>query len=183
MMNYISDPEWIMVFITAVYVFTTIAMTISNQKLVRISFEQLQEEKRHYSQSIVFEHMPFLEMSAIETSKSADVNISCSLNTLFLDTGDKRILKKTFSIRNIGDSIAHNIKLSFIEWDDVKLEPFIPRNRDVVLNCSFEITEKIIESGLMGLIYFRNEYDVEFILQISVERRSHSAFDSVTIPL
>ena len=164
------DADWVMVIITAVYAVTTIVMSVSNHKLFKVNREQLNIEKRHYSDALLLDHKPVLEIIEKGVIENADENITFKLTRLgklYSNNDDDNIelINKVFCIHNTGNSIAQNVRISFIKWDDIELNFFIQHNAEITLNCLFETTKDVKDrdSELMGMIYYNNDNDVEFI--------------------
>lgn len=107
--------DWVMVFITFVYVIATIFMCFFSYKSTQITAAQLQEAMRQFEIDLEMKKCPYLEISQIKKSNKRKIrgNGYVWLNSRATD----KILKLDviFRIRNIGESVA---KCIAYKWEN-----------------------------------------------------------------
>lgn len=67
------DAEWVMVWITAVYVIATILICYANLKSARATREQVAESKRQFEESKRLEKMPYFDVTALEETDGYNI--------------------------------------------------------------------------------------------------------------
>ena len=60
------DAEWVMVWITVVYVIATILICYANLKSARATREQVAESKRQFEESKRLEKMPYFDITVLD---------------------------------------------------------------------------------------------------------------------
>lgn len=116
------EAEWVMVWITLVYVVATIFICWANFKTARASKEQLEASKKEHDESLRIEIMPFLQF---ELCDEKDINYRLCLPLSRHEKCD-RVFTETMRLSNVGNGAATNITYT---WADKKnpisiTEPF-----------------------------------------------------------
>ncbi len=107
--------DWLMVFVTIVYVIATIFICIANIRSAKASQAQLSEMRHEYEENQRIGVMPYLNIYKCREAVSIQGETSCWLT----EPDTKNILKTTvvFQIINHGPGIAVDVKY---EWKNVE---------------------------------------------------------------
>ena len=107
--------DWIMVFITAIYVAATIAICRANIKSANATHEQLVESKRQFDETKRLSIMPYIQCEHVNNATLNHSKLSLCLQTN--DVSDSKIIDAVI-IKNIGNGTAKNIKYVWKNLDD-----------------------------------------------------------------
>lgn len=105
--------DWVMVFITFVYVIATIYMCFFSYKSTKITAAQLQETMRQFEIDLEMKKCPYLEISQIKKTKKRKIR---GEGYVWLNSSATNKIQKLdvyFRIRNIGESVAKFIEYSW----------------------------------------------------------------------
>ena len=112
--NMPSVTDWIMVFITTVYVVATIWICRANIKSATATREQLIESKRQFNETKRLSIMPYIQCEHVNNSTLNHNKLSLSLRT---DVAREPDIIDAIIIKNIGNGTAKNIKYVWTNLD------------------------------------------------------------------
>ena len=147
------DAEWVMVWITVVYVIATILICYANLKSARATREQVAESKRQFEESKRLEKMPYFDITVLEKTEDynffdPDITLSLSKN----QSKGSKIFPILLQFTNIGSGTAAD--LTFRQGDTttslVEQLPFtsLGSDKSQVLCCHFNYS---VESNFSTL--------------------------------
>ena len=159
--------DWIMVGITAIYVFATIAICWANFITAKATRQQITESKRQFDETSRLQVIPIFQIS-IDIDAEAPYSEMCKDELTFtLFSQEKEMLCResyfTLSIENVGAGTAKDIRYIWHYIDGQKKENFFPQKalfqKDVeiyMINVGIEDSNAEVERKLM------TELDIEY---------------------
>lgn len=109
--------DWLMVFITLVYVIATILICISNSKSAKAAQSQIIESKRQFDEARRLQVIPYLQFYVDDGKVDETGRILCPY-TIFeiTDTKNTEVAEKVYHLRftNIGNGMVHHTK---VRWN------------------------------------------------------------------
>lgn len=129
--------DWIVAICTVVYVIATIIIMCANRKAASLSEKQIQEGKRQFEKQQRLSIRPYLNLYVARDGEHIEEKEHYSIILEEnLDTGCKNI--RYFSIRNIGNGSAKDIKIYITKQGDTDLRKKLSvRNGFLLVNKQY----------------------------------------------
>ena len=167
--------DWLMFFVTVIYVIATIFIYRANIKSADAAHEQIEESRKQFKETTRLNMMPFFEFEkAVISAHGSSV---APLN-LVISKGDKTFVSREYIIRNIGLGAAKNIRYKYINLTENTEGCFVDINaissNDLKhYNLEFETTineniEVVFEFCFQDLL--ENNYTQKIIVKLSTPK-------------
>ena len=128
-----TTPEWLMVYVTTLYLIATFAIFIANSKSVKAMHDQLDESKRQFRETQRLQAMPYLQVHILDGKTDDKGELKCPITYFEITKSNKDdtiYSDKYISFENVGLGMLHHTK---IEWNSLsKKNDGYPEN-DVVI--------------------------------------------------
>lgn len=191
------DAEWVMVWITAVYVIATILICYANLKSARATREQVLESQRQFEETKRLERMPYFDVSVAQNFNIPDVfdtditvsinggqskEVVCSLEWLqFTNIGYGTATDLSFTSGNAVDVLPMQFMPSKTFQEDKK--GILGIRFDIPFPCDSETHKQNISLSLNYQDLLGNRYQQELVLSFCAESEKNVELSEVRVSI